>query len=370
MGARARFVAPAPPDFEGWMQRGELGDSIYDDEAALERAIARAVEARWGLGRATPRGGIPPAPPGERATTAFRLINEHGDALPGLAVDVYDDWLVAQVHEDGALGDVARRERLLDRLGALGFDGVYLKRRPKHASILVDTRREDVAPRLPVRGRAAPERLVVREEGVPFVVRLGDGLSTGIFLDQRANRLRVRELAKGRSVLNLFAYTCAFTVAAALGGAARTVSVDASAAALERGRENLEQAGIPPNAHAMAAEDAFAWLGRAARKGESFDLVLLDPPSYSTTKKSRFSAASDYAKLAARALTVVRPGGRLLACLNHRGTGKAKFRRLLFEAARSAGREVAQVKDLPDPVDFPSAVGAEAHMKSALVTLV
>jgi 23S rRNA (cytosine1962-C5)-methyltransferase len=223
---------------------------------------------------------------------------------------------------------------------------------------------------LPVRGREAPEPLVVREEGAPFVVRLGDGLSTGIFLDQRANRRRVRELSEGKSVLNLFAYTCAFTVVAALGGATRTVSVDASTVALERGRENLERAGVPQGAHALVAEDAFAWLARAAKKSERFDLVLLDPPSYSTTKKRRFSAESDYAELAAAALALVRPGGRLLACSNHRGIGKAKFRRVLFEAGRAARRELAQVKDLPDPVDFPAPVGGEGHLKSALVTVV
>jgi 23S rRNA (cytosine1962-C5)-methyltransferase len=360
-GRRVRFEAPLPAEFSGWLRRGDLGPSIYDDGEALDRALFRAVEARWGLGREDA---------GPRATTAVRLINEGGDALPGLAVDVYGDWLVAQIQDDGPLGDRAREGRVLDRLHALGFDGIYLKRRPKHASTLVDTRREEVAPLLPLRGTVAPDPLVIREEGIPFVVRLGDGLSTGIFLDQRGNRRRVRELAQGKSVLNLFSYTCAFTVAAAIGGANKTVSVDASAVALERGRENLGQVGLLSGAHTFVAEDAFSWLARAGKKGDRFDLVLLDPPSYSTTKKRRFSAESDYAELASAALAVVRPGGLLLACTNHRGIGKAKFRRLMFDAARAVKRDLSQVKDLPDPADFPPPVGSECHLKSVLVTAV
>jgi 23S rRNA (cytosine1962-C5)-methyltransferase len=361
-GERVRFEAPLPADFALWLARGDLGEAIYDDVAALDRALSRAVERRHALGRADT---------GPRATTAFRLVNESGDALPALAVDVYGDWLVAQLYgEAGVWADRPRRDRVLERLFALGARGVYLKVRPKQANTLVDTRREDLAPRAPVRGDAAPDEFAVREDGVPYLVRLGDGLSTGIFLDQRANRRRVRELAAGASVANLFAYTCAFSVVAAVGGAWRTVSVDASTAALERGRANMAHAGVLETAdHTFVAEDAFAWLRRAAAKRERFDLVILDPPSYSTSKRGRFVARTDYVDLAAAALGVVRPGGRLLACSSHRGIGHARFRRILFDAARAARRDVTQVKDMPDPLDFPPAIGAESHLKSALVTL-
>jgi 23S rRNA (cytosine1962-C5)-methyltransferase len=208
---------------------------------------------------------------------------------------------------------------------------------------------------------------------VPLLVRLGDGLSTGVFLDQRSNRRRVREMAAGKTLANLFAYTCGFTVAAALGGARRTVSVDASAAALERGRENLAHAGLLGPArggeHAFAAADAMSWLGRAARKGESFDLVVLDPPSYSSTRKGRFVADRDYVDLAAAAMAVVAPGGTLVACTNHRGITPQKFRRILFDAARAAKRDVTQMRDMAEPPDFPVAAGGLGHMKTAFVGL-
>lgn len=358
---------------DAWLERGDLGARVYDDDAALDRAIALAAERRWGLGRSADRD------PPDRRITAFRLVNEEGDALPGLAVDVYGEHLVAQLHLGDAWDDLARRERVLDRLHALGFDGVYLKLRPRQANVLVDTRREDVAPPRPVRGEVAPDELVVHEEGAAYLARLGDGLSTGIFLDQRQNRRLVRELARGARVLNLFSYTCAFSVAAALGGAARTMSVDVSVAALERGRAGFAAAGLPLGPeHGFAAEDAFAWLARAAsrnalgdpRRGEDrFDLIIVDPPSYSSTKKRRFVAESDYDELVAMAARVLAPGGRIIACCNHRGLARSKLRRLVAAGIRAAGREPLQIKDLPPGEDFrPPHGGRDPYMKSMLAT--
>jgi 23S rRNA (cytosine1962-C5)-methyltransferase len=360
-GKRERYEAPLPDEFEPWLTRGDLGAAIVDDGPALARALARALERRWGLGRGDA---------GPRATTAFRLVNEAGDALPRLAVDVYGEHLVAHLYEEAGFWTAERRDRVLDALAQLGADGVYVKVRPKQANTLVDTRREDLAPRAQVRGRAAPDELSILEEGIGYLARLGDGLSTGIFLDQRGNRRRVRDMARDKSVANLFAYTCAFAVAAAKGGATRTVNVDASAAALERGRANLVHAGVLPEGnHTLVVEDVFAWIARAKAKRERFDLVILDPPSFSTTKHTTFAAESDYGKVAALALALVAPGGALLACSNHRKLSRAKLRRMLHDAARSAHREVAQLKDLADPVDFPAPLGHEPQLKSALMTL-
>jgi len=132
----------------------------------------------------------------------------------------------------------------------------------------------------------------------------------------------------------------------------------------------MDHAGVSPlDAHTFVADDAFTWLARAARRGDRFDLVVLDPPSYSSTKRGRFVADSDYGSLAAAAMAILAPGGRLLACTNHRGISVSRFRRILFDAGRTAGRDVAQVKDLPGPPDFPTGPVAGPHMKSALVTL-
>ncbi len=369
-GKRLVIRDEAPRDMADWVARGDRGASIYDDSKSLARALALAVERRWGLGQSAVRDVL------STRTTAFRLINEEGDALPGLAVDVYGTHLVAQLYVGGVWEDAARRDRVLDALHGLGFDGVYLKLRPKQANVLVDTRRDELAPALPVRGvpTVSPE-VEIREEGVPYGVCLGDGLSTGIFLDQRPNRRLVRQISQGARVLNLFSYTCGFSVAAALGGAARTVSVDASVLALERGRANFAAAGValgglgPSAAHTFAAEDVFAWLARAATKAERFDLVIVDPPSYSSTKKRRFVADSDYDDLVSMAAKVLSPNGKLLASCNHRGMTRGKLRRFVAEGMNRERLTLAQLKDLPEAPDFPPPLGRDAHMKSVLATL-
>src|SRR5262249_30908669 len=155
----------------------------------------------------------------------------------------------------------------------------------------------------------------------------------------RANRTKIRDIARGKRVLNLFAYTCGFSVAAALGGAEEVVSVDASVAALERGRANMLLAGVDSGPHPFLAHDVFSFLDRARRKCENFDVIILDPPSYSTTKSHRFSASSDYGALAENVLSLLRPKGQLFAFTNHRGIGRQRFRRILHEAARAVHRE-------------------------------
>lgn len=350
-GKRMTFRSAAPDLFRGWLRgEGELGSF---EPAAIEALLREAAGRRYGIARL----------PG---TDAFRIFNGGGDGLTGVAVDVYGEHLVVSI--SGEEPERAR-EAILDAAARLGAAGVYVKVRPKHASVVVDTRRADFAPAQAVRGESAPESFTIHELGLPFEVRLGDGLSTGIFLDQRENRRRVRELSEGKRVLNLFAYTGAFSVAAAVGGARATVTVDVSRSVLAWAKRNLDAVGASPEAHTQVEADALRWLKQAGQAGDRFDLVVLDPPSFATTKKTRFSAESDYRALAALALGVLAPGGRLLACTNHRGIVRAKLRRYLHEAAREAGREVAQMRDMPDPADFPPEPGLESSMKSVLVTL-
>lgn len=350
-GGRVQTVrAPVPPAFEAWL-RGERVDPLASIDA-IERALRDAAEQRYGLGH-------------DESTDAFRLANDAGDGLPGVTVDVYGEHLVVALLGDEA---VTARERVLDAAARLGAAGVYVKVRPKHASVVVDTRRDELAPREAVRGASAPEAFAIHELGLPYEVRLGDGLSTGIFLDQRENRRRVRAMASGLRVLNLFAYTGAFTVAAVAGGARASVTVDVSRNVLAWARRNLDAVGADPAKHELVEADVLGWLA-ARPASDRYDLILLDPPSFSTTKRSRWSAESDYRDVAARCYALLAKGGRLLACTNHRGIARVKLRRYLHEAARAAHREVVQMKDLPDPVDFPPPPGQEPHLKSVLVTV-
>lgn len=329
--------APPPRVFDAWLEGRPI---------AIEDALELAVERRFALGRS-------------EETNAFRLVHEEADGIPGIAADVYDDWLLLHVRG----GD---ETPAIDALERLGFAGIYVKRHPKQANDLDDTERERCAPRQPLRGRAAPEELAIREDGIEYLVRLGDGMSTGIFLDQRENRARVRAMAGGARVLNLFSYTCAFSVAAAIGGAKATVSVDASGAALDRGRANLARSRLDPAAHRTVRADALEWLERAARRGERFDLVCCDPPTYSSTDRGRWTSGKQWRALAALCLGVLAPGGALLATSNDRRMSQHDLRRHVREAARERGIALAQLKDLGVPADFTPAIGTEPHLKGLL----
>lgn len=345
------YRAPLPRELSDWV-RGPAHEPL--EETCLEYSLARAIDARYPLAL-------------DPDTNAFRLANDAGDAVPGVTLDRYGDWALVQFYTPEAR---AAQHRVLDVVTRLGPRGVYAKFRPRQANILVDTRRPDLAPSQALRGDNAPFEFPIREHGLQYLVRLGDGLSTGIFLDQRENRRRVREMSSGRTVLNLFAYTCAFTVAAAAGNAAHTVSVDVSSSALAWGQRNLSINELMDNRHLFVVADVFGWLEGARVRGDRFHLVILDPPSYSTTKDgTRFSAISDYRSLATRVYPVLAPGGALLACTNHRGIARAKLRRFLHEAAREAHRTIRQMRDMPDPMDFPPLPGHEPHLKSVLVTV-
>lgn len=351
-GERVTFQAPRPPAFEAALEARTIvrPKSVAD----LAAALTAAAERRFGI-------------VASGATTAYRLAHAEGDGLPGLTIDMYERAAVLSVYDDDL--EPSELDAIVEALTAIGVEQTYVKFRPKHASRIVDSRRLEIAPALPLAGEPKPEAFDIVELGTPFEVHLGDGLSTGLFLDQRENRARIRELARDKRVLNLFAYTGSFSVVAALGGARASNTVDVSRVVLEWATRNLERVGADTKAHVITELDVFTFLERAKARGETWDLVVLDPPSFSTTKQATFSAESDLARLLELTLKVVSPGGKLLACTNHRAIVMAKLRRHVHEAARAASVTLAQVKSLPPPVDFPPPPGREPHLKSVLVTV-
>ena len=320
----------------------------------LGEQLTRAVERRHAA-------GLP-----SDATTAYRLVHGAADGLEGLTVDVYERHLVASVYTED---DGAREAAWIAALGALGYEGVYLKRRPRQANQLDAAQRRERAPERAVVGLDAPAAFAVREHGLSLEVRLGDGLSTGVFLDQRDNRARLAAEARGRSVLNLFAYTCAFGAAAARGGACRTVNIDVAKGVLERGRRNYALNGLSCDGHAFLARDVLDALPRMAKKAERFDLVVLDPPSYASTRTGRFSVERDYATLVTLAVSLVADGGTLLACTNHHKLDEQVLVGVIEAGVRSAGRRVRALDLVPPPVDHPQTPGRTPHLKSAWIRL-
>jgi 23S rRNA (cytosine1962-C5)-methyltransferase len=352
-GRELELCAQPPLEIAHWLAHGAVDAARHPP--LLRRALELAVDARYRLGRAR-RAAAP--------TTAFRLFHGVAEGAPELAVDVYDEFLV--VHLLGA--ETAECERdVLDAVEALGPAGIHVKRHARQKNELGDARDSVWAPAAAARGRSAPGELIVHEHGLPFEVRLGEGLRTGLFLDQRENRQRIRRLAQGKRVLNLFAYTGGFSLAALAGGAEHATCVDTSAAALAWAQRNVARIDAQDR-HRTWRSDAFDALARIARRRERFDLIVVDPPSYARTRTRRFVARKDYPALCEAAARVLAPGGVLLACINHHGVSQSKLRRDALHAVRAAGRAVVAAKDLPTQLDFPAALAAEPLSKSVLLT--
>lgn len=265
---------------------------------------------------------------------------------------------VLSTYSELEAGDEAKLAADVGEAGALW--GVYLKRRPKEARRVANESTEKVAPKLPAWGSEV-DAVVVKECGVNFEARPGNGLSVGLYLDARNARAWVRERAQGRTVLNLFSYTCGFGVAARLGGATRAVNVDLSRKVLDWGMRNLSLNDLEADKRDFIAGDCIDWLGRFAKKKEVFDLVVIDPPSFASSGKSRFSAQKDYPRLVEKASKVVAPGGTMLCCTNLELVDVKGFESMVRDGL---GARRHRVTDLfgASPVDFaqPSAFKAVA----------
>jgi 23S rRNA (cytosine1962-C5)-methyltransferase len=294
----------------------------------------------------------------EPDTTAYRLINGDEDGLADTIVDRYADRLLVQWQSETA------RAGRADRLYAA------LRERCRPHAIFEQTtlKSRRSPPRLAWTDQpaaAADTTVVVTENGCRFGLNFVEGFSPGIFPDQRENRRRLLRMdLTGRSALNCFAYTCAFSVAAARAGATVT-SADLSRRHLDRGRENFRLNGLAPDAHEFVYGDVFDWLKRFARGGRAWDVVLLDPPTFSTGKGGRvFRAERDYLGLQTMAMTVVAPGGWLFVSTNARGIDAARFEHTLRAAARACRRVIEELDYETLPFDFRVPTGQKAYLKT------
>ncbi|MEI7731297.1 MAG: pseudouridine synthase [Verrucomicrobiota bacterium] len=309
------------------------------------------------------------------ATNAFRLLHGAADGWPGWYVDRLGNYLLSQSEQP--LSD--RQQAELWRLGEsfavpsqeaiLGTYHKILSREIRHL------RAEDASPRL-CAGTTAPERFGIRENGVQFELSMGEGYSVGLFLDQRDNRRRllsghvaagIRLPQTGARLLNVFAYTCGFSVCAALGGFA-TTSLDLSKKYLDWGRRNFSLNGLDPAQHDFIFGDAFDWLKRLAKKGRKFDVIVLDPPTFSQSReRGVFRAEKDYGRLAEAALPLLLPGGILLASTNAAGLEPERFLEMLQGGVQRSGRDWVASHYVPQPPDFPVTRQEPAYLKTVWV---
>ena len=301
-------------------------------------------------------------------TNAFRLIHGAADGWPGWQVERLGDFLLSQSE---AVLTAAQSDQLSTWLKQLALRGAYHKRLDRRVR---QSKTEQASPQL-VLGEAAPERFTVRENGLAFELSFNEGYSYGLFLDQRDNRRRLLTghiaagfplgiSPSGFHVLNTFAYTCGFSVAAARAGA-HTTSLDLSKKYLEWGRRNFTLNGLDPAAHDFIYGDVFDWLRRLAKKGRQFDAVLLDPPTFSQSKESGvFRAEKDYGRLVALALPLLKPGGVLFASTNCATLDPEEFLASIAGALGQARCRAVQEHYFPQPPDFPITRQEPAYLKT------
>jgi 23S rRNA (cytosine1962-C5)-methyltransferase len=315
-----RALAPVPRG----VAPGDLV-TITDDDGPVATAFAdpaspirarvvdvpdAALDATWTRARAQDAGARRARDPLLAGCTGRRLVHGEADACPGLVVDAYDTTAV--VVFDGEAAAAFWRPRIRDVIAGLAAGGIELQ----HVWLrgVRGARHEGEAER-----GDPPAEIVIAEDEARFAVDVRHGQKTGFFLDQRENRRTIGRHAAGATVLNLFSYSGGFSLHAALGGATRVTSVDLAPPAIAALRRNVELSGLAGDAHEGVVADAFEYLARAGKQRRSWDLVIVDPPSFAPSERAKQPALGAYRKLAAAALAVTEPGGRfaLASCSSH-----------------------------------------------------
>jgi 23S rRNA (cytosine1962-C5)-methyltransferase len=303
------------------------------------------------------------------STNAQRVIHGAADGHPGWYVERWQDFLLSQ--SDSPITE-EQTEMLRELMRSSSARGSY------HKILNRKVRQSNVAQASPqfLLGDRVGENFSIRENGVVYEASFHEGYSVGLFLDQRENRRRLLTnhiapgfpvFAKGVAkpeVLNAFAYTCGFSVCAAKFGA-RATSVDLSKKYLEWGRRNFTLNGLDPAQHDFIFGDVFDWLRRLAKKGRAYDLILLDPPTFSQSKETGvFQAEKDYGRLADLALTLLKPEGVLFASTNAARLEPENFLDTLRASIQAAGRKILHQHYVPQPPDFPVSREEPAYLKT------
>jgi 23S rRNA (cytosine1962-C5)-methyltransferase len=362
-----------------------LGDTLYGGTAA-SRVYLHALELKFkhparqdeAVFRAPPEFGCDPRWELRRGllelaqTNAFRLIHGASDGWAGWYVDRCGDYLLSQSEQTLANEQTGKIEGLVQRFAVRGAYHKLLSRQVRKTSLA------GASPRL-VLGAPAPERFEVLENGLKFELSFNEGYSVGLFLDQRENRRRLltSHVAAGfplfgtkngggaPEVFNAFAYTCGFSVCAAKAGA-RVTSLDLSRKYLDWGKRNFVLNQLDPASHDFIYGDVFDWLRRLAKKGRRFDVILLDPPTFSQSKSSgTWRVQKDYPRLAVAAITLLEPGGVLFASSNAADWPPAEFMGVLEEALGKCGRNADAIHYVPQPIDFPISRAEPGYLKTA-----
>ena len=276
-------------------------------------------------------------------TTAYRLFNGEGDGIGGVIIDRYADYAVFSWYNETLY---QKKAELLT-----AFRTVYPDIIGAYEKIRFSTK--DLPESQFLYGEQAPEPLLVTENGVQFATYLNEGLMTGIFLDQKEVRGRLVDgFAVGKTVLNMFCYTGAFSVAAALGGAVATTSVDLAKRSLPKTTEQFEVNHLNLAAQKIIVMDVFDYFKYASRKGLSYDMIILDPPSFARNKKKVFSVAKNYGELVKDSIDILTDKGTLIASTNAANLSLAKYQKMVITALQEKNVRYKITDTYQLPADF------------------
>ncbi|NQN67882.1 class I SAM-dependent rRNA methyltransferase [Streptococcus suis] len=273
-------------------------------------------------------------------TNAFRLFNQDGDDFGGITIDLYNEYAVFSWYNTFVYS-------IKDTIIA-AFQMVFPEVRGAYEKIRFKGLDHESAF---LYGQEAPDFFTVLENGVAYQVFMNDGLMTGIFLDQHEVRgSLVDGLAAGKSLLNMFSYTAAFSIAAAMGGAVETTSVDLAKRSRELSKAHFKVNGVELGSHHFVVMDVFEYFKYAKRKGLTYDVIVLDPPSFARNKKQTFSVAKDYHKLISQSLEILNPNGIIIASTNAANVTVEKFRQQIEKGFGS--KKHRYIADYRLPADF------------------
>ena len=278
----------------------------------------------------------------DELTNAFRLFNGEGDGLGGLTIDFYNGFAVFSWYNPFIY---SQKKAIVKAFQVVFPDikGAYEKLRFSEATLESQH----------IFGEEAPEPLLVMENGVTYATYLNEGLMTGIFLDQKNVRgALVNGLAMGKTLLNMFSYTGAFSVAAAFGGSSQTTSVDLAKRSLDKTREQFLVNGIEPESQKIYVMDVFGYFNYAKKKKLTYDMIVLDPPSFARNGKKTFSVAKNYGELVKEAVAILENNGTLIASTNAANVSDKKFRQMVEEALKNKGVKFTVFQEEKLPADF------------------
>ena len=305
------------------------------DGALIGWRVERALRWRQQLGLVGP-------------TNAYRIVHGAGDGLPGFTADVLGSTAVVYAYGEGlkAVGKQVAEAVV----GFAKLDGAVVKVRARGGANEVTQE---------IVGKAPAEAMLVTEHDVPFEVHPLGGLNHGLFTDMREQRRGLHRFAAGKRVLNLFSYTGALSVTCARAGAASVTSVDTSQGVQAWARGNFRRSGLNDDKKwKFETGDAVRFLARAAKDKERYDLVIIDPPTFSTARGAPWTLDRDYPKLIAQAAAVIPTDGVLWLAANTHELGS--LAKLALKGLREAGKRGAIVEQGGLPPEYPT-VAAQPH---------